>query len=314
MMFIPLMMFIGGFVTVRVIVKHSSPRQQTKIGGSSPAPTVVFQTQQVSKRAKLIRLRQQCPNLFKVLVRLKRNEPIERWLINAAMREAYDHGDVRTVAKLHRKFGGQDVPQIREHDEDDQPEEDENGEPREDSEPDEEDDGRDHDHEEDGEYLADGDPDDGTIDPETVIGKEASDDSSPLEGIDRASWDQFVESMATQAPSFDSPSHVGKFHQSKRRLQQLGMRVEDVKTPEAQYKAFTEDVIDLRDKGEALINAWQCHPIKIGDGESVVTMSGVLAVLKSAGLEKARSWFESETDRKKFAKTTEMFTKANGAF
>jgi hypothetical protein len=227
------------------------------------------------------------------------------------MREAYDRGDVKTVAKLHRKFGGMDVPRIEDGDrdfsDDDQDEEDENGEPREASQDEDEDDGRDHDHEQDGEYLPDGDPDDGT----TVIGKEAS--GSPLEGVDADSWGAFVDKMATQPETYQGPNHVGKFHQSKLRLKQLGIDISEF-SADKQYEAFVKDISDLRERGEPLIRAWECHPVKIDQGEQVATLSGILAVLKSAGIEKARSWFESEADRKKFAKTTEMFTKANGAF
>lgn len=315
-MIFPILMILGGFITVRAVVHHvQGPSPKTKVGG-------VSQTQRLTKREALIRLAKKSPNLFKLMAKLKRGEAIDPWLVNSAMREAYDRGDIKTVAKLHHKFGTLKVRQIADESELDESEDEAEAE-----EPDEDEaeaeaeevdgeNGRDHDHEADGEYMPDGDPDDGT---NIVVGKESitveGEEESPLEGISSGMWEEFVSRMETQAPTFAGPNHVGRFHQSKMRLRQLGIDdVAIVGDSAKQLDAFTRDIEDLRERGEPLIRAWECRPIKIGEGEQVATLSGILAVLKSAGIEKARSWFESETDRAKFAKTTEMFTKANGAF
>lgn len=218
------------------------------------------------------------PCLGRLLSVLRRGEEVEEWMVSEAMAEAYDLGDWKMVAKLHHRF------QEPESDvEDDQPSEE--GEERENEPPD----------------------DPGPDGAEIVIGK-----NSPFEGVPNDAWDRFVASLETQKPEYQGPKHIGRYHHSKERLAQL--KIEDVSTAEKQYDALVADLVDAREKSDKMIREFEFKPITLENGEHVATLSGILSVIKSAGMEHARSWFVNPDDRKKFPKTTEMFIKANGAF
>lgn len=236
----------------------------------------VFQTQ---ARPALAR-----PALTRLLNILRLGREPDRWAIDDALVEAYDLGDWKTFSKIRLRFddeGDEDV-EIEEPDED-QPDEGEEQEPNE--------------------------PPDGTgpEGAEIVIGR-----NSPFDGVPNDAWDRFVASLETQKEDYRGPKHVGKYHHSRERLAQL--KIDDVSDGEKQYQALVSDLVDAREKSQALIREFEFQPIALESGEQVATLSGILAVIKSAGMEHARSWFVNPEDRKKFPKTTEMFTKANGAF
>jgi len=274
MLILPVLLFFGGLIGLSLLSGGGSIVKRDKSGQRISG--AVFQTQ----RPALVRLIN--------ILRLRR-EPDE-WVIDEAIEEAYDAGDWKMVAKLHHRFS-HDVEIVEIDDapdddriDDDQPQE---GEEREENEP----------------------PDDALSDVTagTVIGR-----SSPFDGIPNESWDRFVSSLETQKEDYQGPKHVGRFHHSRERLAQL--KIADVSTGEKQYEALVADLVDAREKSRALIREFEFQPIVLESGEHVVTLSGLLAVIKSAGMEHARSWFVNPDDRKKFPKTTEMFTKANGAF
>ncbi len=51
------------------------------------------------------------------------------------------------------------------------------------------------------------------------------------------------------------------------------------------------------------------------DGHAhAITLSGVLGVIQTAGLEGACSWLESDRDRQRFRNTTATFVRVNGVF
>jgi hypothetical protein len=229
----------------------------------------------------------QRPALKRLLDILRLRREPSNWAIDDAMAEAYDVGDWKMVAKLHHRFYHDiETDEIGEID-DDQDEQPNEGEEREENDP----------------------PDDAPTDVTagTVIGR-----SSPFDGVPNESWDRFVSSLETQKEDYQGPKHVGRFHHSKERLSQL--KIADVSTGEKQYEALVTDLVDAREKSQALIREFEFQPIALESGEHVITLSGLLAVIKSAGMEHARSWFVNPEDRKKFPKTTEMFSKANGAF
>lgn len=216
-----------------------------------------------------------------VKAHLRAHRAMPAWLIDAAMADAYDAGDWRTLATLHRAFGQPDEPEPEREVE--EPE----------AKPDE----------------------DLTIDeaekmmepPETVIGK-----VSPIEGVPNEAWTRFVGSLETEAPDYAGPKHVGRYHHSRERLAQLG--INEVATPEAQYDALVKDLTDAHERAGELIRDVQFVPLTVNGQETIPTLSGILAVLKSAGIDRARSWFTNPEDRSKFPKTSEMYSRANGAF
>lgn len=273
MFIIPVMLILGGIIGLSMMTRGSPA-----VGKSGEQIRGVFQTQARPALKRLL-----------TILRLRR-EPDE-WVIDEAMAEAYDLGDWKTLAKLHRRFSddGERMEEIDESDEDgegDQPNED--GEQEENEPPD------------------DGEPS-GPEGAEIVIGR-----NSPFDGVPNDAWDRFVASLETQKEDYKGPKHVGRYHHSRERLAQL--KIDDVSDGEKQYQALVSDLVDAREKSQALIREFEFQPITLETGEQVATLSGILAVIKSAGMEHARSWFVNPDDRKKFPKTTEMFSKANGAF
>lgn len=267
---IPLLLMIGvAGVLYSVGQTFGKPKTETKTSG------VVFQTQQVE------RFKKANPYLYALLVKLKRGDEPDEWLINEAMAEAYDKGNWGLVAKLHRKFGDLAMDEGDEEDGGDEESDDDNEGP---------------------ERPTD---DDGPV--EIVVGK-----NSPFDGVPNDAWDRFVSNLETQKPDYEGPKHVGRYHHSRERLSQLG--INDVSTADKQYDALVKDLTDSREKSNDLIADWECKSIALAGNENLITLSGILAVVKSAGLDNARSWFERPEDRTKFPKTTEMFLKANGVF
>ena len=224
------------------------------------------------------------PALNRLLNILRLGREPDSWAVDDALVEAYDLGDWKTFSKIRLRFGDEGDEDVQIDDEEEQPNE---GEEQEPNEP----------------------PDDapGPEGAEIVIGR-----NSPFDGVPNDAWDRFVSSLETQKEDYQGPKHVGKYHHSRERLAQL--KIDDVGDGEKQYQALVSDLVDAREKSQALIREFEFQPIKLESGEQVATLSGILAVIKSAGMEHARSWFVNPEDRKKFPKTTEMFSKANGAF
>ncbi len=141
----------------------------------------------------------------------------------------------------------------------------------------------------------------------TVSGK-----SSPFDGVSNESWEEFVEKLSTDDPKFSTDKHVGRFHHSRARLSQLG--IEDVSSPETQYKALVKDLSDAHSASKDLIQEYIAKTITIGDQEVPITLSGLLGILKAAGVKHARSWLENDSDRGQFPQTTRVFLSTNGVF
>lgn len=142
----------------------------------------------------------------------------------------------------------------------------------------------------------------------TVVGK-----NSPFDGVSNDEWSTFVDRLATQPDDFSTPRHVGRYHHSRSRLKQLGIDPDSL-TPDQQYDALVADLSDNEKQARSLIGDYICQPLTVNGRDCVITMSGLLALLKSAGPEKARSWLENESDRTQFPKTTEMFLQGNEIF
>jgi hypothetical protein len=219
------------------------------------------------------------------------------------MCEAYDQGNWKMVARLHRRYGALSL-QSDEREEPEDEEQPEDGEEGEENEP------IDQWHEDeaiDSSETGQDENESGDMPTDIVIGK-----NSPFEGVPNDAWDRFVSSLETQPSDYQGPKHIGRFQHSRERLSQLN--IDDVSTAEKQYDALVKDLSDSREKSGALIKEFELKPIQINGDEQVATLSGILAVVKSAGLDHARSWFTNPDDRKKFPKTSEMFLKANGVF
>jgi hypothetical protein len=143
----------------------------------------------------------------------------------------------------------------------------------------------------------------------TVSGK-----SSPIEGIDNDSWNQFVNKLATNEPTFATKKHVGKYHQNRDRLAELGFTFEGIPDEETQYAALSADVADAHSRSSKLIADYLATVVMVNGQECPVTLSGILGLCKSAGIGNAESWLANETDRSQFPNTTAVFLSTNGVF
>lgn len=144
----------------------------------------------------------------------------------------------------------------------------------------------------------------------TVSGK-----SSPIAGIDNSSWETFVSKLATDAPTFGTEKYIGMYHQRRDRLEELGllnaMKPDDL---DAQYAALVADLVDAHGKAHEVIKDHLASVVTVNGQECPVTLSGILGLLKAAGVKHARSWLENAKDRSQFPQTTNVFLATNGVF
>lgn len=139
--------------------------------------------------------------------------------------------------------------------------------------------------------------------------------SSPIRGIPDMDWTSFVESMRVAEPSFKDEKYVGAFHLNRKRLDQLGISPEALADNEqAQVEAFTADVVDHFEKHKAKIAPFIAQPVKIDGQDHVVSLSGMLGLLKAAGPKNAVAWIENEESRDRFPYTKQLFLKCNQQF
>lgn len=141
----------------------------------------------------------------------------------------------------------------------------------------------------------------------TVSGK-----SSPIDGVPNERWEEFVSRLSTDDPAFSTDKHVGRYHHSRDRLAQLG--IDKIDTEDDQYQALVTDLEDARNQCSRLIADHLAQCVMIDGNEVVITQSGLLGLLKAAGVKHARSWLEHPDDRSKFPQTTKIFLATNGVF
>jgi hypothetical protein len=153
-----------------------------------------------------------------------------------------------------------------------------------------------------------------TVETPTVSAPNAFKKQSPLDGVKDDDWTDFVNSLAVDSPDFDTDQHRGVFHHSKRRLTQLGIDPSTLSDPESQYSALEKDITDCNSRFGKMLRERVTELIQIDGTEHVVTQSGMLALLKTAGNKGAEKWLADAEDRKKYPKTTETFLRANGIF
>ncbi len=150
----------------------------------------------------------------------------------------------------------------------------------------------------------------------TVSGK-----SSPIKGVDTASWGSFVDRVSRELPTFTAARHVGRFRQRRDRLRELGIDERTVvDSPEGQLAAFEADMTDAYHHAHAsgALDEYVGHAVQVlvdGQPRTIrITRSGMLGVIQAAGLDGAVGWFEDPADRLRFPHTTAAFLRTNGVF
>lgn len=83
-------------------------------------------------------------------------------------------------------------------------------------------------------------------------------------------------------------------------------------SPRIQYRVFKKDIANHRDTIVAKTKLKRLIGTEV-DGARL-TMSGLLALAKQAGVKGAQSWLTRPTDRTRFPNTTRTFHEVNGIF
>lgn len=79
-------------------------------------------------------------------------------------------------------------------------------------------------------------------------------------------------------------------------------------------KALQTDIEDCRERGLKTIQKWCGDMVEIGGKQIPISESGILGVMKAAGIDSAEDWLTNPEDRKKFRMTTDTFMRSNGIF
>jgi len=143
--------------------------------------------------------------------------------------------------------------------------------------------------------------------------------SSPIASIPNESWDALCKTLAIERPDHDSDRRVGKYSASKSRLMEIGIDPQTiVGSSDAQDDAICADLADahaqLEKKG--VLRKVVGKSVRIPDMEAPasISLSGLLGIAAVAGVDGTTKWLTSESDRKRFPHTTNMFLRCNGIF
>lgn len=145
--------------------------------------------------------------------------------------------------------------------------------------------------------------------PELVVGK-----NSPIYGVSNDEWTDFVGKLKTQEPSYRSERHIGAYHHNTNRLNELGIDPGSLADEASQYGALEADFKDTLSRHAKLINEFAGDVIYINGQQTPITRSGILGLIKCAGVDGATGWLRNEGDRARYPMTTEMFLRTNGMF
>lgn len=138
--------------------------------------------------------------------------------------------------------------------------------------------------------------------------------ASPIRGVGAEEWGDFVASLKTQAPTFKTERHVGAFHHNLQRLSELGIDPATLTDEASQYKALEADITNVMDSCKKMINEWSGDVIQVNGTATPITCSGILGLIKAAGVEGAKQWLTSDESRLKYPNTTQQFFRTNGLF
>lgn len=142
---------------------------------------------------------------------------------------------------------------------------------------------------------------------------------SPIPGVADSAWREFVVRLSRESPQFVSSRHVGQYRQRRERLADLGVDPAAVAgSAQAQRAALDADLADAHAHAAAggVLEKHLGRPIAVPgqDDAKPLTLSGLLGVIQSAGLDGAVGWLERIGDRRRYPHTTQAFRRTNGMF
>lgn len=164
------------------------------------------------------------------------------------------------------------------------------------------------------------------------LSKKPNHKQSPLPGVNILAWERFVAILASSPPNAVSPTNkLGLFQMDPRKLKDAGLMTSTHKTTvngkpgvyvgswtppltqddflgsiPMQYAAFTKSIQAAAPKVSGFIGT----PVQ----GAVCSLSGLLGVAHTAGIEGVSSWVKSPEVRKRFKGTTNLFVETNGVF
>lgn len=137
----------------------------------------------------------------------------------------------------------------------------------------------------------------------------------PIPDVEQTNWVAFLSALRTKEPDYRSENHLGSYEHNRRRLRQLGIDEGQLANADGQYRALCHDLADYHERCKQLIDNHAGDVVEVpGKGPTPVTLSGILALLKTAGINGATGWLTRPEDRTKFTGTTEVFNRCNGCF
>jgi hypothetical protein len=125
--------------------------------------------------------------------------------------------------------------------------------------------------------------------------------ASPLPGVPFLPWIRF----ATVMKNVGSPKYLGIWRLDPRRLDIAPEDFPD--DPREQYRLFASCV-------RAMYEQIRASKLMRWLGKEGTTMSGLIALVKQAGIKGAASWLAHKDERSRFPNTTDAYRRANGIF
>lgn len=172
-----------------------------------------------------------------------------------------------------------------------------------------------------------GNPADGSFSPSAQLAASApapvaAPSPSPIKGIDDAAWQALTAKLSRGESTFASQKRVGRYHQSRTRLRELGLDPDSlIGNAAVQDSALAADLVDGFQKARAkgLLGAiGQPSPVLPPSVDPAaappVSLSGLLGILSVAGVDGLAGWLSSPEDRQRFPYTTNLFLQTNGMF
>ena len=156
---------------------------------------------------------------------------------------------------------------------------------------------------------------------------------SPIDGVSDAAWTEFVARWRGQRRqrTVTDDGRLGAFAFTSRELSDVGFMSEPRKGTRGVWLGTWAPGLDLsgflgdaRQQYHALVDLTKQHVAVISDNYAAcigfmidghpVSLSGLLAGARKAGISGLRYWVEDEADRRRHAETTDLIRRFSGIF
>lgn len=129
-----------------------------------------------------------------------------------------------------------------------------------------------------------------------------------------AEWGRLLAMLCTADPYYDAPNHIGAYQHHKRRVALFCDPVVLIGDLDLQTDVLTRDLHRLYGEHSDVLQYLRTEVELPDTSTSVVSRSGLLALLKCAGPRGALNWLSIPKERIQFPTTTSIFALCNGIF